>query len=61
MRGLRQSMENEAVSQIPAIPVRVERYSHGRLKANFIEFIKILSRNQVGELHPTYPDLCAKI
>ena len=33
MRGLRQSMENEAISQIPAIPVRVERYSPGRLRA----------------------------
>ena len=33
MRGLRQSMENEAVSQIPAIPVRVERYSPCRLRA----------------------------
>ena len=43
MRGLRQSMENEAVSQIHAIPERVERYSYSWLKA----MIPMISRKNM--------------
>ena len=39
MRGLRQSMENETISQIPTIPERMEPDSPGQLTAQSLRYV----------------------
>ena len=67
MRSLRQIMENETVSQIPAIPGRVERYSQGRLndqiparwKNGAILCVPLTALNRVFHRIPTIKTVCA--